>query len=246
VKGQLLGRGVADNADCPGIPYELVMPDRSVENVVTLTRNLNQWRQREQQFYDLRNRGETTDDVVKRAHFAVNVMETVKMNVEMGICCEVVAIDPDGDILGTLIYMIHGPGTMKVGPLMMSGTYQTNFAPVAFINLLAIDPVNVPGSPFTVQLRGVGTALVAAAAQRVLKQGIEYIYLHPLDDAAQAFWVRRGFRLVSGSLYVVDGVLSIKKLIDACKTDPENCVDGDFLFCGVHPKVREHILSKRR
>lgn len=230
MKGLVLGTGVTQNADCPGIPYTLVVPDRTTANLALFARTLNRWTHRQIDFYDMWERHELTEDVVDRAQFTLGVLDTLMTNLAVGVCCAVVAVDPDDDILGALDYMLL-PDTKTPGAPMMG-----------LINLLAVDPANIPGSPVVVQMRGVGTALVAAVATRFLKAKVSSVELHPLDADAERFWRARGFMTCRpGGFLCVRGDVQLRAMIAACDQKPDNACDGDCIHCGIPKKIRERL-----
>jgi len=231
--GRPYGKGLAAQRDCPDIPYSLVEPSNLSTNLSLLGREIARWNDTFQEFQALASAGRLTADVVQRAEFGVDVLGIVQNNLQLGVCCLLLAVGPDDQVLGAMAYLI-------VPPTLLNGEMQGTIA------LLAVDPRNMPGSPHATQLRGVGTALVAAASQRMIAVGADVVYLHPLDAEARRFWVARGFRRCGGGgLLCVRGVDAIAALIDGCLQSPEVPADGEFLLCGLPGRVRERLNGRR-
>jgi hypothetical protein len=99
------------------------------------------------------------------------------------------------------------------------------------IGLLAIEPASLAGTPGKCQLRGIGTAMVAAISRQALAHYTDTIVLHPLDSAAERFWRGRGFTGCSDGLCVV-GASKVEALINGCDVEPD-CPDrGQCVVCG--------------
>ncbi len=75
MKGQVLGRGVTANLDCPGIPYALVLPERTPQNIALVARNLLRWQQRTDEYWQFLARREITEalDLLDQANDRLKV-----------------------------------------------------------------------------------------------------------------------------------------------------------------------------
>jgi Acetyltransferase (GNAT) family len=223
--GQTFARGLAYGDDCPPIPYSIVLPERTPANLALLDREIARWQGIAGRHGEYARKRQVTVDVARRAEFAVATLSTIRMNLEIGVCCELLAVDPDERVLGALTYILVPPAG-------------------GVIPLLAIDPSNLAGSPTTVQYRGVGTALVAAASRRFLAAGVDQVVLHPLDDEARRFWLARGFQVCGrGSILCVRGAAAIEAMIDGCLTLPESALAGDLILCGLPRRVRDKLVA---
>ena len=104
-----------------------------------------------------------------------------------------------------------------------------------FINDVAVSPDNLDGSPGKGQLRGIGTALVAAVSRDALQAGATRAVLHALDRAALAFWVGRGFKITGPrETLTLESREEIDALIGRCEVDPDGA--GHTVLCGTRRK----------
>ena len=218
ITGTVLGKGFAAQDNCDPLPYKLVTPDGSLANRDILARALAKWTATTVDF--LASWPAVKPDLIERARFGSDVLSIVRTNLELGVESNLLAVDADDDVLGAMVYSIVPPRGTDVG---LTGS----------INVVAIDPRFMPNSPFKPQLRGIGTAMVAAAAQRMIRAGVQTVYLHALDSSAEAFWRGKGFAdCGGGGLLCIRGQAAIKELVDVCMLRPD---DGgeDCLLCGV-------------
>lgn len=226
-QGKVYGSGLATQTDCPPIAYRILQPDRTVENLHLFDQEVDRWAATHELYADLNREGTVTIDLVQRAEFGVDVLGILRSNLDLGVCCSLLAAAPDAKLLGAIGFFFTRPEEGVVA-------------------LLAVDPRNMPGSPYNTQLRGVGTALVAATAQRMLATGVNVIYLHPLDSEALRFWTARGFQSCgAGSLLCVRGQEAMLSLIDGCLAQPERPADGAYLVCGLPRQVRERLSAQQ-
>jgi GNAT superfamily N-acetyltransferase len=224
MNGTVYGRGLAADGSCPNIPYSIIAPTRTAANLAILDANGLRWTE---EVEALKERFATAD-VLYRADFAIATLGTLYANLEQGICCQLLAVAPDDLILGGIIYFLLPPDK-------------------GAISLLAIDPRNLAGSTTLPHYRGVGTALAAAACERMLAVGVERVNLHPLDTDAERFWKARGFKQCgAGHLLCVQGRVEIRNIIDNCFLQPEVPVEGDFLLCGIPKQVRDRLQLAQR
>ncbi len=227
MNGIVYARGLAQGTDCPDTPFSVVAPSNDPANRALFSRALLRWTATWTQYDDFARSGTLTKDVARHAHFAVEVLTTVRANVAAGVCCALVAVDPDENILGAMTYFVIPPHEATIG-------------------LLVVEPRNIPGSPTVVQYRGVGTTMVAAAAQRMVAAAVHAIFLHPLDPEARRFWIARGFvpsAPATPNLLVARGEDRIKALVDHCLLFPDNPAGHELLLCGLPKQVRERLLS---
>ena len=224
--GRILATGLAEQKDCAPSPYKIIDPTSTNNNLALVGLAIQRWTVESHDFAYLHRRGQLTIDVVDRADFAVQVLTIINTNLLIGVCCQVLAIDPDDNILaaGQFTYV---PPTE------------------ATINFVAVEPRNIPSSPYVRQVRGLGTAIVANIARHMLKNQVTTVYLHPLDADARRFWIGRGFgQCGAGSLLCIRGVDKIQHLIDGCIRNPET-PDKDQLLCGLPARVRSRMLVAR-
>lgn len=211
--GQVLGSGVARPAVGPGVTYRLIRPEKTVANLATIAQEARRWGATAARLLLTARQHQLSADVARRADFAEAVLATAGENLRVGACCLLVAQAEDGRILGVATY---GLRPRQEGA----------------INLVAIDPEHLAGSPGTQQLRGIGTAIVAAVSRDLLAQGVTTVYLHPLDDAAARFWRGRGFVACGAGRLCVRGRPGVETLRGSCELKPD-CPDlQDCLICG--------------
>ena len=221
MQGTIYGKGLATTVDCPSLPYQIVAPTKTQGNLNALDANGLRWLTEAEEL----KAHHATADVVYRAEFAVATIGTLYYNLANGICCNLLAVAPDDLVLGAIIYFILPPDR-------------------GAISLLAIDPRNLAGSTLSPHYRGVGTALVAVACERMLAVGVEQVNLHPLDSEAERFWRARGFLTCgAGHLLCLRGTAAIRSVVDTCFLNPETHVDGGFVLCGLPKAVRERLAA---
>jgi len=214
VQGYVVARGIATRPDHLSVPYRVVSPFYTPQNADIISKERDRWAQTLERFRTLERSRQIDYFVMKRAEFGVSVMSTVAENVRNKVCCEIILQDYQGRILGV-------------------ATYGFLDAQEGALNLEVIDPEHLAGTPGTMQLRGIGTALVAVVARAMLITNHTTIYLHPLDDTAGQFWQSRGFRVCGGGgLMCIRGREGILKLRQSCESIPDCPSDGDCLICG--------------
>ncbi len=172
------------------------------------------WKTKAAEFWSLSYQGKLQPQVAKRADFTEEVMRSCAEAVERGEGWVVVIQARDGPILGCSQYNAAGD---KQG----------------FINLQAISPENLVGSPGRSQLRGIGTSLVAAISQDFLARNYNEIWVKPFDEQAAIFWARRGFGVCrAGGLLCVRGREKIVALRGTCVSKPDSPINGEYIVCG--------------
>lgn len=114
-------------------------------------------------------------DQAFRAYFASTAAFLAAERLTDNACCVLVAEDEDtGEVVGVAVYT---PG---------EGDW--------YIDDFTVSPRNQPGFPAGVQLRGIGSALLAVIAEDIDRQPTcTSASLLPLDEAAERFWTARGF-----------------------------------------------------
>jgi len=214
IAGKVLGQGVARTASGAAIPFTMVEPERSIPNLGEIGRESRRWHGTALRFREMANKGQLPNDVAKRAEFADEVLAVVGEHLRLGVHGFVVAQGHDGRILGVTTY---GSPRPREGSL----------------NLVAIDPEQLAGTPGDQQLRGIGTSMVAAASQIMLARGDEAVYLHPFDQEAALFWSHRGFGYCgAGGLLCVRGRAAVEALKGRCELSPDCGDTGDCVTCG--------------
>jgi len=209
IAGQVVGQGVAATAAGARVPFVMVEPANTLANLGEIGRESQRWHKTA-----LRYVGATSTDVAKRAQFADEVLALTGEQVRLGVSGFLIAQATDGRILGVTTY-----GSLNA----REGT----------LNLVAIDPEHLAGSPGTAQLRGIGTSMVAAASQLMLARGVEVIYLHPFDQEAALFWSHRGFGYCgAGGLLCVRGRAAVEALRGRCELAPDCGDRNDCVVCG--------------
>ena len=215
ITGKAVGRGIAASEHGQVIiPYRMVIPEKSVSNLDEMAKESRRWQVAHRAIEGKMRRGEVQPNVERRAQFVEEVLALTAEYVRLGDHGVIVAQADDGRILGVLqcAKVAEGEG---------------------MINLLAVDPAHIPGAPDDEQLRGLGTSLVAAASQQLLRQGAKTIFIKPLDSEAAQFWQKRGFGSCGGGgKMCVRGEEAVKKLIGACEVRPDFPNGGDFVVCG--------------
>ena len=227
ISGTVVGRGLASatGSTCAPLPYTIVRPANTTANLALIRSTIARWQADVTTYEGLMFRGLVTNDVPARAEFAVDVLKDVEQGLTLGVCCHLIAATIDNFVLGVMSYTPIPPNE-------------------ATINLLAVDPRNVPGAPLSPKYRGVGTAMVAALATLLVQNGYTTIFLHPLDSAAEAFWRGRGFDTCGrGGLLCVRGKDRISSLVDGCLTREDNPGDGHIVLCGLPKRVRDKLLA---
>ncbi len=199
ITGKSWGSGVAEGRTVVQRPFVLLSPESGAANGAILRAEVARWRDTAARYLQLAMGRRLGWDLPRRATFTADALAVLTMNVELGICCALVAQAPDGRVLGGTVYFVGGPG---------EGT----------IALQAIDPTELPGAPGAGQFRGIGTALIAAVSRDLLARGVTTLSLHPLDEAADAFWRRRGFAWCgTGGRLCVRGREAIEALRGRCE-----------------------------
>lgn len=214
LSGTFLGSGIATTATGAQTAYRLVTPDKTVANLATIAQESMRWLKTVEEYRKLAAAGQLDYALVRRAQFAEEVLALMGTLLDSAICCFIVAQAADGKILGVTDYNTWGAGE-------------------GGIHLQAIAPEHLPGSPGVSQIRGVGSALVAAVSRDLLRRGTKTLYLHPLDNAARLFWMGRGFVADGGGGRMsIASVPGIERLIDGCYSLPDCTPGGECLLCG--------------
>jgi len=192
--------------------YDMLAPDKNTSNLALLGRETKRWKDTSDMFLQLSIKHRLAPDVAVRAYFAEETISTVAENIRLGVCCNIVAIALNTEVLGVLVHSDLGNNQ-------------------AAITLLAIDPLHMAGSPGNGQLRGVGTGLVAAASRQLLARGVTGVLIHPFDKAAASFWKGRGFIPCNDDTRLcITGRPAVERLIDGCTVRPEG--GCDTVICG--------------
>lgn len=213
--GFVVGRGIASRADGSSIAYRIVVPDKSPQNLELINSESRRWQGLLQRFQDMACQGKLGLDVPRRAKFGTEVFSVLRQNLELRICCQLIVQSYDGQILGI-------------------ATYQFMNDTEGGLNLLVIDPEHVAGSPGGGQLRGIGSALLAAVARAFLITKHTTMYIHPLDEQAAIFWRNRGFGTCGArGLMCVRSQDAIMRLRNICETMRDGVDGQDLLLCGL-------------
>jgi hypothetical protein len=214
IAGQVIGQGVATTAAGVRVPFVMVRVEPTTANMTELARESRRWQTTALEYRQMASSGRLSGEVAHRASFADEVLAAVGINTLRKICCNLVAQATDGRILGAAHYR-----------------YQSTTE--GYIDLVAVAPEHLPGAPTTGQLRGVGTAMVAAIGHEYVGRGVRVIYLNPLDQEAFRFWTGRGFHVCAPPgwrLCVRDA--EIGQLIGSCQLQPDCGDTGDCVVCG--------------
>jgi len=204
----------------------MTIPDKTAANLKAIAGESTRWRATGQRYRERTMRGALDPKVTRRAQFAEEVLASIGEMVRLGACCSVIAETSEGRFVGALSYGMLPPHE-------------------AAINLLAIDPEHLTGSPGGEQLRGVGTAMVAATSREFLKAGTDTVFLHPLDEQAAKFWQGRGFGVCGRNLLCVRGRKQIDALIDGCEHWP-GCGESAYVVCGLASRTEAVRLPQLR
>lgn len=213
VSGSPLGHGVARSDAGRMVPYLITEPLKSAANLAVIAAEGARWRRLAEGYWRLALAGGLPVAVALRAAFADSALAVAAENIRLGVCCNVLAATPDGRVLGVMVYHLLSPSEGAIG-------------------LLAIDPASLAGAGAPEAVRGVGTALVAAASRRFLAAGVQTVYIHPFDQEAARFWAARGLVACGGGgIMCLRGRRAIEELLGTCATSPE-CA-GDCVICGL-------------
>lgn len=219
LQGRLLATGIARRLAGFPVIYELIIPATTSSNLQILNVEASRWANTLTNFEVLR----LDPSLIKRARFGGEVFETIKEWVKIGACCVLIAQADSGEIIGLATYGI---------------AHQ-----VGYLHLQVIDPSHLAGSPGVSQLRGIGTAMVAAISSEMLKNAVTSVYLHPLDSAAERFWGSRGFTPCGGGgRMCVSTVAQIKSLVTVCIARPDDACRGDLICLGEPSQIRAYRI----
>jgi len=214
ITGKLIGYGRAKAAYGNGVHYQIVLPDKTLDNLKAIALEGQRWLVTAERLRNLANEGHLDVAIARRATFTEEVLASIGEYLRIGAFFNALAVDDYGRIIGASSYGIMFPGE-------------------AALNLQAIDPANLAGAPGSQQLRGIGTAMVAAISRQLLHDNIESVILHPFDQQAAIFWYKRGFVPAGkGGLMRLSGRKGIEKLIDGCIAVPDEPGKGDIVICG--------------
>lgn len=228
ITGKFVGSGVAVTGGGQQVAYRLMVPDKTTANLSTIAMEAQRWRATHNRYQELVNKHELDASIARRAQFGEEVLAVIGQNVKLGVCCSLIAQASDGRILGASSYTWWAPAG-------------------GGLNLQVIDPAHLAGSPGKDQLRGIGTALVAAVAQQMLDHGVTTLYLHPLDQAAAVFWSHRGFVPCGvGGRMCIQGQEGIRRLISSCFRLPGCQDNGECLLCGTMKMTEAFRLPQNR
>lgn len=214
--GQVIGHGHAQRPSGRGEDYQLIVPTKTTENLATYAAEAKRWFAIVTEYDALSAAGKIPREVYRRAKFGEETLAVAGDNLRLGVCCQIICQGLNGHFLGVVVWAWMTPTD-------------------AAINLMVIDPRHISGTPGHDQLRGIGTALVAAVSRQMIAKGGQALFLHPLDRAAERFWVGRGFgNCGGGGLMCIRGRAGVEALLDGCTVRPD-CPDaGDCLSCGTN------------
>lgn len=228
ITGKFLGSGVAVTVAGQQVAYRLVVPDKTASNLSIIATEAQRWQAIHKRYQEMVNQRQLNVSISQRAQFGEEVLAVVGQNLKLGVCCSLTAQALDGRILGTSSYTWWKSGD-------------------GGLNLQVIDPEHLAGSPGRDQLRGIGTALVAAVAQQMVDHGVTTLYLHPLDQAAAVFWAHRGFVPCGvGGRMCIRGQEGIRRLISSCFILPSCQDSGECLLCGTMKMTEAFRLPQNR
>lgn len=218
ITGKYMGGGFASVPGGMTLPFRMTIASDSPSTRAAFASEEIVWRSAHMEFR-ARVMAHTLDFAVQqRALFATQVIGLARYFIEHSICCIGVVQAYDGRILGVVNYGYLGGDRLS-------------------INLQAIDPQHLPGSPNLYPLRGIGTALLAMVAEEAVRSKVTEIILHPLDSEAARFWEAKGFVTCgTGGLHCVRGTQAILALRTQCKALPLNTTGDEWLLCS--PPVR--------
>jgi len=226
ITGKTIGHGAATTPGGMKVGYRLIIPEKTPANLAIIATSSKQWQATVERFRRLADAGRIPIMVAKRATFVEEALAHSAETLRVGGCCVLVCQADDGRILGVTEYVLAPP--------------------IAYLNIQATDPEQLAGSPGVAQLRGIGTALVAAASRDFLSKRVETVYVHPLDDAAAAWWYRRGFKVCEPGTLCLRGRSMVENLKGSCELKPD-CPDlADCLVCGTPAQTEAMRLPASR
>jgi len=226
ITGQVVGHGTAITAGGMRVGYRLIIPAKTPANMGVIATEAKRWRAAVERYQRLAIAGRLSGPVARRALFVEECLAHAGETLRTGKCCLIVAQDDTGRILGLTEYTVVGP--------------------IAYLNLQAIDPEQLPGSPGAGQLRGIGTGLLAAASRDFLARNVQTVYVHPLDAEATKWWTQRGLGVCEGGSLCIRGRVGIEALKGVCEVRPD-CPDlADCLVCGTRDQTEAMRLPARR
>ena len=215
--GKLMGHGVATNQRGDQVPYQLIEPARTRENFTEMAREMKRWSRIASLLRGYKPPFLGMDPIQTRASFGEDTIALTAEDVRLGQCCVLMAQAQDGRILGTVEYVVRPDQ--------------------AGIELLAVDPLNLPGVSGDKGLRGIGTGILAAISRRMLAAGSPRVTLIPFDREAKVFWRHRGFHDCNPPVLCVDGHAEIERLIGSCEVAGD-CPDKDeCVVCGLETRA---------
>lgn len=214
--GKTFSAGVATSPEGWTLPYRILSPSRTKENLHTLGVQAMAWRGFAKQMKETVGTQRPPSAVRERIDFAELVLGTAAENLRLGLSEQLLAEDKYGDIRGVLVYWLDTSGKTSISALTIDARLM----------------LEVPG--YT-KYRGVGTAMVAVLSRIALRNNQQAIYLHPLDHVAKGFWLARGFRECppGSDTLCVQGKAGIEALIDGCYRQPEKFGGEEYLLCGL-------------
>ena len=215
ITGRIVGSGMAVSEDkILHVSYIIIKASKSPAAVAEMRAQAARWKTKANEFWALVSQNKLHVQVAKRAEFTEEVLRSCADALDRGEGWIMVIQAKDSTVLGASQY---NATTEKQG----------------FINLQAISPDNLAGSPGKMQLRGIGTALLAAISQDLLSRGFNEVWVKPFDEQAAVFWARRGFGVCrAGGLLCVRGKEKIAALLGTCVRVPESPMNGEYIICG--------------
>lgn len=215
IAGKLVGHGAAQSEDrLLRVPYVIIRAENTPAALAEMESQARGWKAKADEFWAMASRGELSPQVAKRAEFCEEVLRSCAQALRQGEGWVIVMQARDGRVLGASQY---------------NRTTQMD----GMINLQAVAPENLVGTPGKGQLRGIGTSLVAAICQDFLGKGIESVWVKPFDEQAAVFWSQRGFGVCgAGGLLCVRGRANVVGLRSQCQIRPDSSVNGEYIVCG--------------
>lgn len=240
ITGALWGRGVAMAANGQQIPFRIVQPAKTLGNLETLGAEAKRWGKTRSKVMRLYNQKQVSKRLLERVLFVDGAFFYTVDQLRKGDDGVLVAQAGDGRVLGVVTAEVVTKNKNDHGGVI----------DYIYIGDLATDPERLDGVPGSVPLRGVGTALVAALAARVLDiapkpehwaHGPE-IRLDTLDAEAAAFWKGRGFvqHVRLSHPWSVTGEQEIRELIGRCTLKQE--ARHDVVICGSAAWVSAYMV----
>jgi hypothetical protein len=122
----------------------------------------------------------------------------------------VVGVDPGGEVLG------------------INTAYWVEDEQSWYMAVGATRPIDQPGYPSSDQVRGIGLEIVGAMVAVMNETVCAPVTLEPLDDAARAFWSRRGFHDDAGAEMRMSCPESRELALRLAHSERDDPTRGDF------------------